>query len=323
VSAVLLWLTLTGVGVWLIAGSHHHPQATRTTVTTRSARGAVAVSETGLSTLVSLGRTIYWAGPKAGYTYELTQRPDGRTYVRYLPAGTPVGSPQLFTTIGSYPIPVAYAVTRRASRQADAVPVPVPNGGVAFYQRRLPTNIYVAYPGSNSQIEVFDPSPARARQLVSSGAVEPVQGSSHDIGAPKTAATATDPAALAKLAARLGRPLYWAGSEPGMTYELSQTPDGRVYVRYLPQGVAVASAQPYLTVGTYPLANAFRTTKSAAKQKGSVMIAIPGGIAFYNSSRPTSVYVAFPGVNEQIEVFDPSAATVRSIVAHHLIRSVS
>ena len=31
----------------------------------------------------------------------------------------------------------------------------------AIYNRSTPTNVYFAYPGSNLQIEVFDPSPSR------------------------------------------------------------------------------------------------------------------------------------------------------------------
>ena len=122
---------------------------------------------------------------------------------------------------------------------------------------------------------------------------------------------------------RLGRPLYWAGQRRGTTYELTQTPDGRVYVRYLPHGVQVGSGRPYLTVGTYPVANAYATTKAAASKPGAVPIRISGGIAFYDKSRPTSVYLAFPGVDEQIEVYDPSAATVHRDVADRLISTVS
>jgi hypothetical protein len=323
VGAVILWMALTGFGVWYFDMRPSQTQATSTTVTTPPGQGALAVSQAGLSTLASLGRAIFWAGPRDGTTYELTQRPDGRVYLRYLPAGTPVGSPQIFLTIASYPVANAYAVTRGVSTQGDAVPVRVPDGGVAFYHKGLPTNIYLAYPGTDYQVEVFDPSPEQARKLVSSGAVKEIQSASGGTTVPKTAAVAVTPGQLAKLAARLGRPLYWAGGQRGATYELTQTPDGRVYVRYLPAGVKVGSEEPYLTIGTYPVANAYATTKSASKQKGSVAIEVPGGVAFYSKSRPTSVYVAFQGVNEQIEVYDPSAALVHRTVAQHLIRPVT
>jgi hypothetical protein len=97
-----------------------------------------------------------------------------------------------------------------------------------------------------------------------------------------------------------------------------------VYVRYLPAGVEVGTVQPYLTVGTYPIQNAFTTTADAANQPGAVRIPVAGGgIAFYSRTRPTSVYLAFPGLDEQIEVYDPSAALAQSTVAAGRIRQVS
>ena len=35
-----------------------------------------------------LGHPIYWAGPKAGYRYELTQTSTGKVFIRYLPDGS-------------------------------------------------------------------------------------------------------------------------------------------------------------------------------------------------------------------------------------------
>ena len=49
-----------------------------------------------------------------------------------------------------------------------------PRGAIAVYSKSRPTNIYLAYPGSDVQIEVYDPSPAQARSLVASGRVVPV-----------------------------------------------------------------------------------------------------------------------------------------------------
>ncbi|MFL6020734.1 MAG: hypothetical protein ACJ74A_06290, partial [Gaiellaceae bacterium] len=65
---------------------------------------------------------------------------------------------------------------------------------------------------------------------------------------------------LNELAASIGHPVYWAGSQPRFTYEVSRTKDGRVYIRYLPAGATVGAANAnYLTVGTYPQPHAFRT----------------------------------------------------------------
>ena len=37
---------------------------------------------------------MYWAGPIAGMSYELTKLKDGRIYVRYLPDGVELGDPR-------------------------------------------------------------------------------------------------------------------------------------------------------------------------------------------------------------------------------------
>src|SRR5204863_475565 len=47
------------------------------------------------------------------------------------------------------------------------------------------------------------------------------------------------PSRLHALAATLGHPLYWAGTNPGMRYELTRAARGNVFIRYLPAGVKV------------------------------------------------------------------------------------
>ena len=117
---------------------------------------------------------MYWAGPKAGATYELTRSPDGRVYIRYLTGGAKVGSPLPdFLTIGTYVVPNAAAAVRAAARQPGAVPVPV-QGGFGFYNSARPTSVYFAIVGSNLQVETYDPSAAVARTLVETGAIRPV-----------------------------------------------------------------------------------------------------------------------------------------------------
>jgi hypothetical protein len=135
-----------------------------------------AVSVTTLKALPGIvGHPVYWAGPRSGTTYELTRSPDGRVYVRYLTGGAKVGSPLPdFLTVGTYVEPNAAAAVRAAAAQPGAVRVPVPRGGVGFYNSARPTSVYFAYPGSNVQVETYDPSAAVARQLVASGAITPV-----------------------------------------------------------------------------------------------------------------------------------------------------
>ena len=109
--------------------------------------------------------------------YELTETTSGRVYVRYLPSGVQVGSTSAaYTIVGTYPVASAYNVLNQLARKDGESSFPAPRGGFAVYARSSPTNIYLAYPDQkNVQIEVYDPSPRRARSLISSGRVAPVQ----------------------------------------------------------------------------------------------------------------------------------------------------
>lgn len=122
-------------------------------------------------------------------------------------------------------------------------------------------------------------------------------------------------AALKTTATLLGHKLYWAGALPGFDYELTVTTNGNVYVRYLPKGLKAGDKRAnFLIVGTYPVANAYSVTGTAAKTSGNVSVTTKdGGLGFFSTNKPTNVYVAYPKVNDQIEVFDPSAARALSV----------
>jgi hypothetical protein len=120
------------------------------------------------------GHPIYWAGPQAKVKYELTQVTDGRIFIRYLPKGVPIGTKHLYPIVATYPVPNAYKAVQKAAKESGAVTFHTPRGGLAVYSKSAATNVYVAYPGSKVQIEVFDPNPSRARQLVRSGTVRPI-----------------------------------------------------------------------------------------------------------------------------------------------------
>jgi len=47
-------------------------------------------------------------------------------------------------------------------------------GGIAVQSARSPKSVYVAYPGSDVQVEVYDPSPERARRLALSDRLRPL-----------------------------------------------------------------------------------------------------------------------------------------------------
>jgi hypothetical protein len=153
-------------------------------------------------------------------------------------------------------------------------------GAVAFHDGSTPTNVYLAFPGTDYQIEVFDPSEAQAKALVRSGKIEPVQTGQ---GEPALASKAR----LKAVAATLGHPRYRAGPMSGTAHELRQTTGDRIHAGYLPSGTAAAAEVPVTG----------------------------GGIAFSNRSSSASVYVACPGSIVEIEVYDPSPTRAAKLVA--------
>ena len=115
------------------------------------------------------------------------------------------------------------------------------------------------------------------------------------------------PAGLADAAAHLKQTIYWVGPLKGDSYEFTRTSNGDAYVRYLPKGVNVGTKRTgYLIVATYPFSGAYAGLKKAAGSKG---VSGPGGrLVYVRPNDPKSVLVAFPGVEAQIEVYDPRPA---------------
>jgi len=305
VIGLVLWLVLRGGG----GNSTQRAPATAASIT-RLNRFAT-----------SIGHPIYWAGSQPSFTYELSQTKDGRVYIRYLPPGVRPGTSKPdYLTVGTYPQPHAFATLRATAKKQRAQMIHLAGGGLAFQYKGRPTSVYLAYPGSNYQIEVFDPSPAQALRLVRSGQVQPV-GAPPRTPAGSAAATVKQ---LTALAIAFGHPIYWAGADPAARYELTKTNDGSVYIRYLPHGVPVGSSLPdYLTIGTYPQKRAFELLKLTAKKNHVPTIKLAaGGLAFADTKHPTSVYIAYPNVELQIEVYDPAAGLAQRLVTSGQITPV-
>ena len=72
-------------------------------------------------------------------------------------------------------------------------------------------------------------------------------GSSSSEPAQVAGATATTRAKLADLAAEVQHPIFWLGPDRGSIYEVTRTGNGKIYVRYLPQGADGGADEPYLT----------------------------------------------------------------------------
>jgi hypothetical protein len=172
VGAAIAVAVLIGFGAWLA----FRGGSSSSTSPVPKGSTAVPISVDGLKTIATVvGIPIYWVGEKPGFTYELTKTTDNRVFIRYLPAGVRVGSDTPYLTIGTYPVNDAFAATSRIAGKSGATTIDIGKGGVAVSTQKTPTSVYVAYRGSDSQIEVYDPTPGRARELVTSGQVAAVR----------------------------------------------------------------------------------------------------------------------------------------------------
>jgi hypothetical protein len=120
---------------------------------------------------------------------------------------------------------------------------------------------------------------------------------------------------LRSVADVVGHPVYWAGQQSGRRYELTVEHDGKVYVRYLPQGVRVGSRKVgSLTIGTYPYIGALDALRALARQPGAISDHTPdGGLVVTTGTSPDNVYVAYPEQDLQIEVYDPHAGSALAL----------
>jgi hypothetical protein len=139
-----------------------------------SATGAEIVSVDSLRDAATEpgGTPIYWAGEQEGAALELS-RPDGdHTYVRYLTDGAEAGDPQPdFLTVSTYANADPVAALRRQGNQPGGVLGEAPGGATVYFSRNQPQSVYIAYPGIDVQIEVYDPDSKQALQLVNSGQI--------------------------------------------------------------------------------------------------------------------------------------------------------
>ena len=129
---------------------------------------------------------------------------------------------------------------------------------------------------------------------------------------------------LTRLADSTRTPLYWAGPRAGSRYELTRTGSGTVYLRYLPLGRLAGDRKPALTIVTYPIADALHAVEVAAREAGTVRLALPGGgLAVVQRSRLTNIHLAYPGQAAQIEVYAPQSGVARRLVLSGAVRPLS
>jgi len=310
VGAVIALAAAVGLILWLVLRDNG----------SNSGKGVSATDLQSLAT--SVGHPIFWIGEQKGNTYELTKKSDGSIVVRYLPPGVSVGAQGEYWSVATYPFPGAFEAIKKVSKESGVTTIKLADDGLAEYANTNLNNVHAAYPGVNYQIEIFAPA-RQAAALVRAGRLDSFggpKGGTAEVLAPKPKAATL--ARLATLANSLGHPLYWAGPKSGYTYELTRTSDGKVSIRYLPPGAQLGSAQPYLSVGTYPFPGALAAIRRVAKEKNQTTFKAPGGaLGVFDIKNPKNVHFAYPGSDYQIEVFDP-AGKARQVVASGGIASI-
>ncbi|HEX4527328.1 MAG TPA: hypothetical protein VH108_11385 [Gaiellaceae bacterium] len=170
--AFVVWLLVRGSG----SGS---PKSGGTTTPTTTSSSTPILQSASVQTLRAVsalvGHPVYWAGPRSRITYELTRTSDDRIYIRYLPKGVKIGDRHAdFLIVGTYPVRNAYRAVQTAAKEKGAETFSISGGGKAVLNKSAPKNVYFAYPRSNYQVEVYAPSPGRARSLIISGKIRPV-----------------------------------------------------------------------------------------------------------------------------------------------------
>lgn len=131
---------------------------------------------------------------------------------------------------------------------------------------------------------------------------------------------------LGAAAAASDGPVYWAGERPGAELELSEVGAGqRIYVRYLTGGAEAGDPKPaFLAIGIYRLPHAYEKLKADAKRSGGKLRKAPHGLrAWQDPTSPSSVYLARPGAEYQVEVYDPDPKTALEAALSTALRQAS
>ena len=178
---VALVLVAAGIGLWLGLRNRATTRKTElgpsTAVPGRTVAplGPVALTASDLRARArTLGQDAYWVGPLPARRYELERTSAGEVFVRYLTTSASAGGSQDATTVGTYPLRSAYTATEALAHRDGWGEEHVEAWLVAYHSASPGTEVYLAAQGFPYQIEVYDPTPGRARALVESGAVGPV-----------------------------------------------------------------------------------------------------------------------------------------------------
>jgi hypothetical protein len=113
---------------------------------------------------------------------------------------------------------------------------------------------------------------------------------------------------LSDFAGEQSQPVYWLGERHGTELEVTETPQGRIYVRYLAGGAEAGDPRAkFITVGTYPTKDGVAALRAAlASRSGAKLVRTDrGALLLVDPASPQSAHLAYPGDGVQVEVFSP------------------
>lgn len=155
------------------------PQLSDRTTLAAQTSGGVCLSEDELRALISSNKIVaYWTGPIKDATYSINTTTPGQVFVRYIPKGMECGDTEpKFRVIATYNEANAYESTQQAGNQAEGVSLANTDGSIVYFSKNAPNNVYLAYPGIDYQIEIYDPDAKTAVTLATtSNQVQLIKG---------------------------------------------------------------------------------------------------------------------------------------------------
>jgi hypothetical protein len=164
---VIAILNFAGISVFNVSSSNN---LTGTTFEQQTS-GQIALTESELKSVVAdLGVPVYWSGPMQGAKYTVSSKDGSQVYIRYLPDGiVPTDNTPDYRVIGTYKLQSAFAATQKAGVSvANGIGFTNGDGAAVYYNKNTPTNVYMAFPETDAQIEIFDPMAGVAIQLATS-----------------------------------------------------------------------------------------------------------------------------------------------------------
>lgn len=162
-AVVSIFLTLSLSSLWA-------PNTMDTTTLAARISGGVALTESQLREVVrEIDQRVYWAGPMSGAKYTINAQNFNSIYVRYLADGEGISdqTPK-YRVIATYKEANAYNSTLSAGNQANGLSFTKPDGRVVYYNKQVPTNVYVAFKNDPYQMEIFDPDAKKSLAIANS-----------------------------------------------------------------------------------------------------------------------------------------------------------